>query len=155
MLCVQKKIRMPTEAWFVFTGKGGSGIDEDAYHSQLCVQGKSGIVTMVLFVFRRKAGGGSDWRRCRHWCALCLSEKREAAVTDEDADIGVLCVQGQSGRRQWRRCWLWYALCSGEKREAAVTKMLTVVCFIYVATITPSVTQAFFRTLIPGYLPSG
>ena len=36
-----------------------------------------------------------------------------------------------------------------------MTKMLTVVCFIYVATITPSVTQAFFRTLIPGYLPSG
>ena len=41
------------------------------------------------------------------------------------------------------------------KLEEAVMKMLTVVCFIYVATITPSVTQAFFRTLIPGYLPSG
>nr|KAG5693054.1 hypothetical protein BaRGS_028814 [Batillaria attramentaria] len=36
---------------------------------------------------------------------------------------------------------------SGEKREAAVTKMLAVVCIIYLSTITPSVTQAFFRTL--------
>ena len=47
------------------------------------------------------------------------------------------------------------SLCTGERREAAVTKMLTVVCVIYLATITPSVTQAFFRTLVPGYLPAG
>ena len=60
VLCVQQKVVMLTVACFVFTGKGGSGNDEDAYHSQLCLQGKSGIETMVLFVFRRKAGGGSD-----------------------------------------------------------------------------------------------
>ena len=92
-------------------------------------------------MFRGKAGGGSD----------------------EDADCGVLCVQGKSGMltvvcfvfRRRSECRQWCALCSGEKRETAVTKMLTVVCFVYLATITPSVTQAFFRTLIPGYLPSG
>ena len=62
----------------MFTGKGGSGNDEDADCGKLCVQGKSGMVTMVCFVFRRKAGGGND----------------------DDADCGMLCVQGQSGRRQ-------------------------------------------------------
>ena len=36
------------------------------------------MLTVVCFVFRGKAGGGSD----------------------EDADSGVLCVQGKSGRRQ-------------------------------------------------------
>ena len=35
-------------------------------------------LTVVCFVFRGKAGGGSD----------------------EDTDIGVICVQGKSGRRQ-------------------------------------------------------
>ena len=62
----------------MFTGKGGSGNDEDADCGKLCVQGKSGMVTMVCFVFRRKAGGGND----------------------DDAECGMLCVQGQSGRRQ-------------------------------------------------------
>ena len=35
------------------------------------------MLTVVCFVFRGKAGGGSD----------------------EDADIGVLCIQGKIGRR--------------------------------------------------------
>ena len=36
------------------------------------------MLTVVYFVFRGKAGSGSD----------------------EDADSGMLCVQGKSGRRQ-------------------------------------------------------
>ena len=36
------------------------------------------MLTVVCFVFRGKEGGGSD----------------------EDADCGMLCVQGKSGRRQ-------------------------------------------------------
>ena len=44
----------------------------------LCVQKNGRMLTVVCFVFRRKAGSGSD----------------------EDADSGVLCVQGKSGRRQ-------------------------------------------------------
>ena len=44
----------------------------------LYVQEKGRLLTVVCFVFRRKARGGSD----------------------EDADSGVLCVQGKSGRRQ-------------------------------------------------------
>lgn len=44
---------------------------------------------------------------------------------------------------------------TGERKEAAVTKMLVVVCVVYLTCISLSVTQAFFRTLWPGYLPSG
>ena len=120
-----------------------SSINADC--SLLCVQEKVRMLIVVCLVFRRK------WK-C---CGVLLFRGKAGNGSDEDADRGMLCVQGKSGRRQWRRYWLWCALCSGEKREAAVTKMLTVVCFIYVATITPSVTQAFFRTLIPGYFPSG
>ena len=42
VLCVQQKVVMLTVACFVFTGKGGSGNDEDAECGMLCVQRKSG-----------------------------------------------------------------------------------------------------------------
>ena len=59
---------------------------------------------MVCFVFRGKAACGSD----------------------EDADCGVLCVQGTSGMltvvcfvfRSKAECRQWCALCSGVKRNA-------------------------------------
>ncbi|KAL8563739.1 hypothetical protein ACOMHN_063507 [Nucella lapillus] len=54
-----------------------------------------------------------------------------------------------------RLAWRLQMDTQGVKRELAVTKMLMVICLMYVLTMTPSVIQRFFRTLVPGYLPSG
>ena len=52
---------------------------------------------MVYFVFRRKAGGGLT----KMLTVVCFvfRGKVEGGI-DEDADSGMLCVQGKSGRRQ-------------------------------------------------------
>ena len=44
---------------------------------------------------------------------------------------------------------------SAEQREAAVTRMLATLCCVYVICMTPSVTAAFVRNLVPDFLPTG
>ena len=47
------------------------------------------------------------------------------------------------------------AVTSAERRETAVTSMLVILCCVYVICMTPSVTVAFVRNLIPDFLPTG
>ena len=42
-----------------------------------------------------------------------------------------------------------------DKKEAAVTKMLLIVCYVYVICVTPSVTNAFVVQFVSGWLPTG
>ena len=44
---------------------------------------------------------------------------------------------------------------SVEQRETAVTTMLTMICCVYAICMTPSVTFAIIRQLMPDFLPSG
>ena len=44
---------------------------------------------------------------------------------------------------------------SAERREAAVTRMLVVVCVVYMVCTLPTVTHAFFRYFLPEFASTG
>lgn len=54
---------------------------------------------------------------------------------------------------EWRRDRA--NLSSVEKKENAVTRMLVIVCYVYVVCVTPSVLNAFIVQTVPDYLPTG